>query len=148
MVKLIIQICVAFLVSTHALAFGQQSNDSAPKLPVVSLCHIISHCDQYQNKVVCVRASLQSVYLYSYVIGFILVSPNCEYVDALFEQAEDEKAVLDTLGDAEQVEVTATGTLRGTPWPYNEFNYGLKGIPKLQLVIESISIVKPLRKGP
>ena len=147
MLKRIISICVAILASTHALAFGQQSNNAAPKLPAVSLCHITSHYDQYQNKVVCVRASLQSVYLYSYVIGFILVSPNCEYVDALFEQAEDEKTLLDTLGEAEQVEVTAIGTLRGTPWPFNEFNYGLKGIPKYQLVIESISIVKPLRKG-
>jgi hypothetical protein len=150
MLKRIITVCVALLASTHTLALGQQSISGAREMPAVSLCDLTGNPDHYENKAVRVQVSLESVYLYQHVIGLILTSPHCESVVAQFERAEDEQMVIDAMrdGETEQAQVTVVGKLRGPRWPGDEFKNGLMGVLKYQLVIESVSTVKPLRKNP
>jgi hypothetical protein len=149
MLKRTISICLVVQAFNCAVAFSRQSKNLAPELPVFSLCRLVSHPDRYEDRKVRVQARLESVYLYSQIIGFVLTDAECEHLDAQFEKAEDEVALLNRLRDAgvDQAQVTVVGKLRGPQWPESGSNIGLKGIPRFQLVIETVSSVEPLTKN-
>src|SRR5437868_377841 len=146
MLKRIISLGVVVLAFTQTLAFSQQSRKAEPGVPTVSLRQLVRHAEQYEQKVVRLETTLQAAALESFVIGLMLTSPDCEPVDAYFEKAEDEAALLNRLREAAavQAQVTVVGRLRGERWPGCEFNYGPMGVLKYQLVIESIPAIKPL----
>jgi hypothetical protein len=151
MLKRIISLCVVVLAFTQTLlAHSQQSRKAEPEVPAVSLCQLVSHAEQYERKVVRLQTTLQAASLESFVIGLMLIRLGCEPVDAYFEKAEDEAALLKRLREAVtvQAQVTVVGRLRGARWPGCEFNYGPMGVFKYQSVIESISAVTRLAKEP
>jgi hypothetical protein len=147
MMKRFTPLCALLLLFANQTAFGQQSRTMVSEPPAVSLCQLIGKPDFNRDKIVRVEATVEAVYLYSYIIGLTVTGPDCDPVTAHFKRYEDEEAVIDAMCDSgrDRVRATMIGKLSLQPWKDSERDYGLMGMPKYRLTIESITVVKPIR---